>query len=252
MPRIAYIIANSHGAPSSPSATAAAQGFSHFGYDVRLVSREALRTAPLSAETVVVGGVDTVRDALARLGVAPQHITLPLSLRRFAYRRIWESTVAELLESSAFPVFVKPLLDDKTFTGRVVTSCDDFESLILSRPDQPTLPDDFPLLCQEPVHFLSEWRCFVIRGAVVGTSHYRGDPLNFPDPATITACLAAYTDAPAGFSADFGVLESGETALVEINDGYALGHGGLIGRAYAELLRSRWEELIHANSVSIP
>ncbi|MBB6053412.1 ATP-grasp domain-containing protein [Armatimonas rosea] len=252
MPRIAFIVANAQGAPSSPSATAAAQGFSHFGYEISLVTREALKTAPLSAETVVVGGVDTVLDALARLGIAPQHITLPVPLRGFACRRVWESTVGEVLESSDFPVFVKPLLDNKTFTGQVVTSPDALEALILSRPNQPTLPSDFPLLCQEPVHFLSEWRCFVIRGAVVGTFHYRGHPLTFPDPATITACLSAYPDAPAGYSADFGVLESGQTALVELNDGYALGHGGLIGSAYAELLRARWEELTHAKNAFIP
>lgn len=237
MPRIAYIVANAHGCPSSPSATAAAQGFSHFGYTVKLVSRVELDGLPLSAETVVVGGVDTVQTALSRHGIIPQHITLPEALRPFARRRVWETTVGAVLAQTVFPVFVKPLHDSKSFTGFVAMHQDSLEAQL------PALADTFPLLCQEPVHFLSEWRCFVLQGRVIGTSHYRGDPLVFPDPSTISAGLDAYTDAPAGYSADFGVLETGETALVEINDGYALGHGGLLGSAYAELLRARWHEL---------
>jgi hypothetical protein len=241
--QIAYIISGAHNAPISPSATAAAQGFSHFGYEIQLVSRKALTTLPLSANTVVVGGVDTVRAALNRLGAVPEHLSIPECLTEFAGRRVWTTTVFNLFDAPAFPVFVKPRDDTKAFTGRVVTSLDDLESLLMSRPNQPALPDEFPLLCQEPVCFFSEWRCFVLRGVVVGTSHYKGDPLRFPDADVISNTINAYKNAPAGYSADFGVLEDGRTVLVEVNDGYALGSGGLLGSTYAELLRARWEEL---------
>ena len=50
-------------------------------------------------------------------------------------------------------------------------------------------------------------------------------------------------NAPAGYSADFGVTDDGRTLLVEVNDGYSLGSGGLVANLYAELLRSRWQEM---------
>ena len=33
-------------------------------------------------------------------------------------------------------------------------------------------------------------------------------------------------------------------ALVEVNDGYSLGHGGLVADLYAGLLLARWDELV--------
>jgi len=46
---------------------------------------------------------------------------------------------------------------------------------------------------------------------------------------------------------DFGVLSSGESALVEANDGYALGAYKISSAAYSELLFSRWRELISSS-----
>jgi hypothetical protein len=34
------------------------------------------------------------------------------------------------------------------------------------------------------------------------------------------------------------------TILVEVNDGYSLGHGGLVADLYARLLLARWDELV--------
>jgi hypothetical protein len=75
-------------------------------------------------------------------------------------------------------------------------------------------------------------------------SHYAGDPLIFPAAGVIRMCVGAFANAPAGYAADFGVTGDGRTLLVEVNDGYSLGHGGLVANRYAELLRARWTELI--------
>jgi len=114
------------------------------------------------------------------------------------------------------------------------------------------VPDDAPILAQEPVRFLSEWRTFVIRGAIEGVSHYAGDPLIFPAAAVVRMCIAAFSNAPAGYAADFGVTDDGRTLLVEINDGYSLGHGGLAANRYAELLRARWSEITTGWLPSLP
>ena len=43
---------------------------------------------------------------------------------------------------------------------------------------------------------------------------------------------------------DFGLLTSGETALVEWNDAFALGSYDLDPQLYTDLILTRWEELI--------
>jgi len=63
----------------------------------------------------------------------------------------------------------------------------------------------------------------------------------------LDSALAAYPDsgeAPSAYDIDFGVLASGETALVEANDGYALGAYQICGHDYTDLLFTRWEELL--------
>jgi hypothetical protein len=63
--------------------------------------------------------------------------------------------------------------------------------------------------------------------------------------------VAAYQSsgvAPAGYGIDFGVLSTGETALVEVNEGYGLGSYGLDDAAYADLIIARWCELVRLDS----
>lgn len=246
MEKIAFLLTDTEGRPYSHNGAAAARGFAALGYDVRYFRRDELGSLPLTPGTVVVGGVGTVRAALERVGTAaPAHVSVPAVLRPFLGREVWRTTAAELRdEPCCFPVFVKPYADSKVFNGRVFRSADELDALLTPRPGFPEGSDELPLLASEPVIFGTEWRVFVVRGRPVGTSHYYGNPLLFPNPGVVRAALGAYrAHAPAGYSADFGVTDDGRTLLVEINDGYALGHGGLVANLYAELLRARWEEI---------
>ncbi|WP_238996654.1 ATP-grasp domain-containing protein [Paenibacillus pinistramenti] len=49
--------------------------------------------------------------------------------------------------------------------------------------------------------------------------------------------------APNGYAVDIGLTDKGETLLIEVNDGYALGQYGLNTLDYAKLLSARWSEL---------
>jgi hypothetical protein len=240
-----YVQANEDGFPYSVNGAAAARGFAYLGYEVRFFRTAELADLPLTPDTVVVGGMGTVRAALERAGArVPSHVSAPAALHPFLGRACWRTTPGEVRADGRFPLFLKPYEDAKTFNGRVVADADDLERLLAPREGFPPIPDDFPLLAQESVAFLSEWRTFVVRGTVVGVSHYAGDPLLFPAAGVMRAALGAYQSAaPAGYSADFGVTDDGRTLLVEVNDGYALGHGGLAANRYAELLRARWEEM---------
>lgn len=244
MKKIAYIQANESGQVYSPNGASAARGFSYLGYEVRYFRPAELSGLPLTPETVVVGGMSVVFGALERIGVRhPSHVTIPVELSPFLGRDCWRTTIAGVRDAGRFPVFVKPYSDSKVFTGRIVRSGDDLESLLTPRDGFPPITEDFPLLAQEPITFLSEWRAFVVRGRIVGMSHNEGDPLLFPAAGVIRMTLGAYRSAPAGYSADFGVTDDGRTLLVEINDGHSLGNGGLVANLYAELLRARWEEM---------
>lgn len=56
--------------------------------------------------------------------------------------------------------------------------------------------------------------------------------------------LHSADQAPAAFAIDFGVLTDGQTALVELNDGFSIGTYGLSGELYADFTAARWAELV--------
>lgn len=52
------------------------------------------------------------------------------------------------------------------------------------------------------------------------------------------------SDVYAGYAIDFGVLSTGETALVEMNDGFSVGAYGINQEDYTDMVMARWEELL--------
>lgn len=193
-------------------------------------------------EMVVRGGVETIRQLLARAGKpTPPNLDLPGSLQPWIGRRVWKTTLSEVraaVGADGFePLHIKPLLHHKLFTGMVVRS---FRDLI------PTagLPADTPILAQQCVEFRSEWRASILRGRILNVGHYKGDPLLFPDADRVRSALEAYYDRPIGFAMDWGVTGTGETLLIEVNDGYALGNFGVSGADYTAIVEARWRELM--------
>lgn len=247
MKPIAYVQTDSKGQPYSAHGAVAAKGFELLGFDVRYFHREELDQLALSTATVVVGGMGTVRAALLHLGkLPPQLDSAPSCLLSFLGRTCRITTLNDVLNEGRFPVFVKPHSEAKLFNGQVFEHEANLRRLLTARPGFPPITGDLPVLVQSPIHFMSEWRTFVIQTKVIGASFYKGDPLVFPNGKFIHDTVAAFENAPAGYSADFGVTDEGQTVLIEINDGYSLGHGGLTATQYAELLHARWTEICAA------
>lgn len=196
----------------------------------------------LSRETLVAGAIRVVESALKKLGVTiPPADNLPDKLANYRGRTIrrmkWAKLRAEA-EATGLPtpLFVKPYRRNKGFPSIAVFSLDDIT-------DHP-LNDHDEVLVAEYVVFLTEWRCFVCNEEILQLSHYQGDPLQFPDVEVIKAAISDFgNDAPSGYGIDFGVLESGRTVLVEVNEGYSLASYGLNSVEYAEILQSRWLQL---------
>ena len=102
-----------------------------------------------------------------------------------------------------------------------------------------------------PVRFLCEWRYYVVEGQLAGAARYdslvRGRRLVCTVRVVREAIQLMRSDpgSPVSYALDFGVLESGVAALVEANDGWALGlySRSLSPRDYHRLLRTRWDQL---------
>ncbi len=202
------------------------------------------RQLPLALDTLVAGYVDAVQSALRQLRLpVPEPNDYPKSLEPFLHRRVWQSTVGNLMQQladdSGPAVFAKPKGRMKRFTGRVFESWDDLRSVHgISRR--------LPVWCSEVVEWRSEYRVYVIRGEVVGIRLYAGESQTPLDEAVVREALRKLHDAGealAAFGIDFGVLSDGRTALVEMNDGFALGSYGLERGRYTDLILARWSEL---------
>ena len=224
------------------------EGFTTLGYDVRTFAFREVADLPLTGtDTIVHGRIASVKQALLRIGVSPPAaLRLPPVLYAFYGRAIQEGTLGDIRAIIARdelkePVFIKPSEEQKLFTGYVAR---EYRDLLRSIECE----DATPIQMQEVVEFVSEWRVFVLDGDILNASHYRGDPLVFPDAATITQFVSFWKEAPCAFSADFGIVRRGEpyaetSLLVEVNDAFALGAYGLNSVAYARMIEARWREM---------
>lgn len=200
----------------------------------------------LARDALVIGGIGTVRTALAQLGAPePENIDYPDPLRPFLLRDVRRATIREahrLCRDDRFdpPVFIKPVTGHKEFTGHVLAVYRDLLHTAGWAHEEP----ETAVWISDVVEFVAEWRYFVKHREVVGVGHYFGDPLRAPDPAVVRAAVAAYDPCPAAYVIDLGVLADGRTALVEVNDGFSFGCYGLNPYTHAHMLAARWLEMV--------
>ena len=208
----------------------------------------------MSVGTLPIGSVEFIQDFCAKSGIRlPSAIGFDEWLLPWLHRDIRPTSVADIA-SQADPVFIKPRQEIKRFSGFVLNGDTPFEKE--QRNILKTLPQDFPVWVSEVVSWQSEWRYYVVQGMIIGAGRYDPDGADdAPKPAfdEVKACVDRFEssgDAPAGYAMDFGVLDTGKTALVEINDGWALGYypGSLNQLNYAKLLFARWCQIAQSNT----
>lgn len=212
---------------------------------------EALR----NGSTLPVGSIEFLRTAMAIAGIVePDNLSYPEVLLPYLRRQVKQLPAGNVLGHW----FIKPT-KTKAFTGFVVDT--------LGNPDHLDghdriqyqafldLPPEEPVWVAVPVSWLSEYRYYVIDGQVRGEGRYDGAPDEMPVPERELVCemaslVAQAPNAPAAFSLDAGVLSTGETALIECNDAWALGlYKGTITRSvYIEMLWRRWQQLHQAST----
>jgi hypothetical protein len=196
-----------------------------------------------SASRLVVGGLDFIKYALRQRGLQlPAESCYPDCLSHLLYREVGLSTLGKVMDRVLYrgPVFVKPALRTKRFTGLVLRESDDYRLGGIPRSES--------VYHSEVVQWLSEWRCYVVGQEVLFKACYAGNGQHVPDPGVVTAAvslMAQQANAPRGYAIDFGVLICGRTALVECNDGFSIGaYGDLPGDIYLAMLQARWDQLV--------
>jgi hypothetical protein len=247
MIRRAYV-QESGGKKLGPEAQSLVHGLARRGIPVDLFTEKRIlrRQLQLSRDCLVAGSIPSVTQALHQLEVPiPEPNDYPECLRPFLRRKVWESTVGAvldgLMEGDLRSVFVKPKGRLKRFTGRVFSSRDD--ACFLAGASRR-----LPVYCSHPVDWRGEFRTYVIQGAIVGTLPYWGDAAVYPDAEDIRRAvdtLEKSGEATAAYGIDFGVLADGDTALIELNDGFGLGSYGLSDDLYTNLIVARWDELMN-------
>lgn len=201
------------------------------------------RQLPISRDSLVVGYVPTIPAALQILNIEPPPTNdYPPILHSLLQRRLWASTVQDLFSwvyDDRGPIFAKPKGRKKRFTGRVFRHPDDLQ--YLEGASKLT-----PIYCSTPVEWLTEYRVFVSHAHIVGIRHYDGDPSIIINEQVAVDAVQALEQSGQGtraYAIDFGVMATGETALVEWNDGFSLGAYGLDKSIYTDLLITRWCEI---------
>ncbi len=205
------------------------------------------RQLPLDRDSLVAGTMPVVLGALKQLEVPkPTPMDYPEVLTQYLHRRVWKTTLGavrhQLFEDRGLPVFVKPADRAKSFTGCLLESPNDAYKLGMSSQRQQ-------VWCSEVVRWVAEFRVYVARSEILGIDRYAGDSATDLDLTVIRQAVADFQGSGRAFAAyalDFGVLASGETALVELNDGFSLGLYDLPPAKYTELILARWAELIRS------
>jgi ATP-grasp domain, R2K clade family 3 len=149
----------------------------------------------------------------------------PDFLKDYLYRKVWFAEKWPLGQK----VFIKPGDRHKRFTGFISSTT--YRRKIAG-----------PFWCSDIVKFVNEWRYYVTSGKVVASEWYFGDEINTPDAPVLNI------EIPADYcgALDFGILSTGEFALVEANAPYACGWYGKVdekSHVYVEWLIKGWENL---------
>lgn len=195
---------------------------------------------PLS--DLVVGSVESLMLAMQNLRIpVPLSNYYPVELTPFLHRSVWNSKRDEAQQwiESGKSIFVKPT-KWKQFNGQV------FDSLPTLNQQLGGLRSDEVLWLGEPVKWLSEYRIYVVGNEIQAVCFYDGDETVKPNIDVIKSGINELSAiSPAAYAVDWGVLDCGNTALVEMGDAWATGaYKGISPSTYFNFLKTRWTELV--------
>lgn len=236
-----FYVRHREGYPETVMHDYARRGFAECGVEVASFEwvDDINNMGDLGPTVGVSGYIGDVHRALQVLGrTIPESLDYPSPLRTFLGRTIRRGYLGDV-RSSSTRVFVKSV-GQKEFTGFVWSNSPEDRRRIV------THADDVEVWISDLVNFRAEFRSFVLNNVILDVRRYKGDWSLAPNRKVLenaVSLMALVKEAPAAYSLDWGVTDEGRTLLVEMNDGFALGHYGLNPVLYARMLSARWYEL---------
>lgn len=223
--------------PVSDWAVSAYLGFKDKQMDI--IFFEDIEEVPANPNNIVVSFIEDTIKHFKTLGINPPlSINIPSELMKYAKRNIRYMTMGEFKQDTQIPVFVKPNRFAKEFGAGIIRKQNSKEFLFND------ITDDTPVLVSDVIDIVSEYRCYILKGDLKGIKWYIGDIRIFPDVKVIDAAIADYKSAPSAYSLDVGITKEGETIVVECNDFWSIGNYGLNDTTYANMLLTRWIEIM--------
>jgi hypothetical protein len=193
--------------------------------------------------SLVVGSIPFMHAALRQLGIAPKpEQTYPGVLSHLMHRTHRQTTLKAALalyEARGVPIFIKPSVRTKRFTGLVLDMSTQWQLQGVSRNE--------PVWLVDCVRFATEWRLYVDQGAIVHQACYAGDKALGVDLSVVQEAVNLLNQVPGQpktYAIDFGVLNTGITALIELNQAYSVGAYDMDNHVLLKFLQSGWNELI--------
>lgn len=198
----------------------------------------------ITKDDFIAGEIPVMFNAMKKLGIDYKHDDYPDPLKKYLHRRIWETKLG-YMQDKAFndylmdPVFIKPKDKLKKFTGFVLNSRDDW--MLTQGASAGT-----NIVCSEPVKWITEYRVPVVNNVPLDYCNYFGNPDIMVSRVTVNEMVRdwAKAGAPSAYCLDVGILDTGETALIEINDAFSCGSYSMSSETYSKLLITRWNELV--------
>lgn len=196
---------------------------------------------------VPVGSVEFCREAMKVLGIKEPNIDPYPLLSWIPYYRIISKLPAILAMGTR--MFIKPT-KLKRFNGFVYDP--NVHAMALDEHDREQLkcfmkiPDNEEVFISEVVDFASEFRYYIDNGEIKGFARYdasdeEGEHLT-PDISVVKEFVGRLNK-PHPYVLDFGVLKTGETALVEYNHFWAIGiyPDAISSKEYLDMLIKCWD-----------
>jgi hypothetical protein len=177
---------------------------------------------------IPIGRIDFVFEYLKYFGYSlPKPINIPSALfyDYFLSRKI---SFGNKQNIQNFPCFVKSDTTIKKFT-----------EIIYDASELSIVPENDKYLISEVIDILSEWRCFVFEGKLVGLQNYSGDFTLFPDVKLINEMISEYKEAPIAYTLDVGVNKL-NTFVIECHDFYSVGSYGFANHKILPQMFYKW------------
>lgn len=216
------------------------EAFNTLGYDVVCFEEKDLDKLELTMHTPLFAGVTVFRKVIDKLGVDYKPFDCyPAALNICYGRNIIKTTLGEVRKAfneTEVPMFVKPV-KPKEFNGVVLKSMLDLLPIINKK-------DDILVYASDPIDIVSEFRVYVLDGEILGVKHYYGEWNVTPDIHFINEVIQTYKPSPVAYGVDIGVKKTGESFVIEVNDGCNLGNYGLDSIHYGEMIIARWVEIV--------